>query len=318
MKNDRLTAAALLAAASVSHVAACDFCAVYSATKAHGETGPGLYAGVAEQFTHFGTLQDEGAQVANPTGQYLDSSITLVFAGYKFNNRWGVQFNAPLIYRSFRRPEGSTIDQGTESGLGDVSIIGTYLVYRRLTEDTTALWDILGGVKFPTGNTDRLKEEFNEVEVPGAPVSGIHGHDLTLGSGSYDGLLGTSIYARRGRLFLGASVQYSIRSEGDFGYAFANDLIWSGGPGVLLLLNEAFTLSLQANISGETKGRDTFQGQRAEDTGMTAVYAGPAILFTWGERLSAEAGVDLPASIENTSLQAVPDYRVRAAMSWRF
>ena len=318
MKNDHLAAAALLVAASLSPLSACDFCAIYSATKARGETGPGLYAGIAEQFTHFGTLQNEGVEAANPTGQYLDSSISQVFAGYRFNNRGSVQFNAPIIYRAFRRPEGFAIDQGTESGLGDFSVIGSYLIYRRLTENTTLLWDVFGGVKFPTGSTDRLKEEFNEVAVPGAPVSGIHGHDLTLGSGSYDGLLGTSVYARRDRIFFGASVQYAIRSEGDFDYTFANDLIWSGGPGVLLLLNEAFTLSLQANISGETKGRDTFQGQKAEDTGVTAVYAGPVILFTWGDRLSAEAGVDLPASIQNTSLQAVPDYRLRAAVSWRF
>jgi len=34
--------------------------------------------------------------------------------------------------------------------------------------------------------------------------------------------------------------------------------------------------------------------------------------------LSAELGADLPVSIDNTALQSVPDYRVRAAVNWRF
>ena len=129
---------------------------------------------------------------------------------------------------------------------------------------------MLGGVKFPTGSTDRIKEEFNEMEVPDAPESGIHGHDLTLGTGSFDGIVGTGVFTRWKRLFLTASVQYAIRSKGDFEYEFANDLTWFGGPGVYLVLGHQYTLAVQAVVSGENKGKDTFQGQSADDTGVTA------------------------------------------------
>src|SRR5262249_15707114 len=142
----------------------------------------------------------------------------------------------------------------------------------------------------PTGSTDRLQEEFNEVENPVGPPSGIHGHDLTLGSGSYDGIIGTGIYTRWHRLFLSASVQYAIRSEGDFDYRFANDLTWSGGPGYYFVFTPRSTLGLQAIVSGEYKGKDTFRGQPAEDTGVTSVYLGPQLTFTWGEKLSAYVG----------------------------
>ena len=71
-------------------------------------------------------------------------------------------------------------------------------------------------------------------------------------------------------------------------------------------------------VSGETKARDTFQGARAEDTGVTAVYLGPQINYRWSDRLSAEVGVDLPVSMSNTALQLVPDWRVRAAVTWHF
>jgi hypothetical protein len=154
--------------------------------------------------------------------------------------------------------------------------------------------------------------------VPGAPESGIHGHDLTLGSGSVDGLVGTAVFARRKRAFFSGNVQYAIRTEGDFEYQFANDLLWSAGPGAYLVLSHKYTLALQAVVSGETKGRDTFRGEKAEDTGVTAVYVGPQINFTWGGNLSAQVGADLPVSIDNTALQAVPDYKVRAGFTWHF
>src|ERR1041385_2713771 len=119
----------LLTALAARSAMACDFWAVYSATQAAGDLGKGFYAGLAEQFTHFGTMQDNGHEVANPTGQYLDSSISQLFGGYFFNKQFSLQLNVPLIYRSFKRPEGFEIDRGTESGIGDLSLIAKYLVH---------------------------------------------------------------------------------------------------------------------------------------------------------------------------------------------
>jgi len=314
----KISSLSALAGVLATPVIGCDLCAIYSATQARGEIGKGFYAGVAEQFSHFGTVQVDGRKVPNEVGQYLDSSISQLFAGYNFNDRFGVQLNLPVIYRSFKRPEGFEIDRGTESGFGDVSLIGNFLIYRMLRENLTFSWSALGGIKFPTGSTDRIREEFNEVEVPGAPESGIHGHDLTLGTGAFDGVVGTGIFTRWKRLFLTAGAQYAIRTKGDFDYQFANDLTWSGGPGVYLVLGHQHTLALQAVVSGEHKDTDTFQGASADDTGVEAVYLGPQLSFTWSNKLSAQAGADFPITIHNTSLQTVPDYRVRAGLNWHF
>ncbi len=316
MKNFNLFLISLSGFATSIH--ACDLCAVYSATQAHGEIGKGFFGGAAEQFTHFGTVQENGREVPNETGQYLDSSISQIYGGYNFNDRAGLQFNLPLIYRSFKRPKGFSIDRGTESGLGDVSLLANLRAYRHEAMNFTATWSIIGGVKFPTGNSDRIKEELNEIEVPGAPESGIHGHDLALGSGSYDGIIGSGIFVRYQRAFLTANTQYAIRSTGDFDYHYANDLTWSGGPGVYLLLEDNATISLQLIVSGEHKNRDTFQGDLADDTGITSFYLGPQINFTWNEKISAEIGADLPVSIANTALQTVADYRIRAGITYRF
>jgi hypothetical protein len=300
-------------------VIGCDLCAIYAAAQARGEIGRGPFAGVAEQFTYFGTVQVDGHDVGNPSGQYLDSSISQIFAGYNFNDRIGLQFNLPVIYRYYKRPDGlGGIQHGTVSGIGDTSLLLNVVPFKKFSEKFTFNWSLLAGIKFPTGNPDRIKEEFNEVENPVGPPSGIHGHDLTLGTGSYDGIVGTGIYVRQDRGFLSANVQYAIRSEGAFEYQFANDLTWSGGPGYVLFLQDDSTLSFQAVVSGEYKGLDTFQGEKAKDTGVTAVYMGPQLIFTWKENLSAQVGADLPISIQNTALQTVPDYRIRASLTWRF
>lgn len=315
----RIVYCAFAAGVSLNTAFGCDLCSTYAASQARGEYGQGFFSGVAEQFTHFGTVQVDGNEVANPADQYLDSSISQVFAGYNLTKRWGVQFNMPVIYRNFRRPDGyGGIQTGTESGLGDASLLGTFVAYRKLSEDYTITWDLLGGVKFPTGNSDRLKEEFTELPNPVGPPSGIHGHDLALGSGSYDGLLGSSFYGRLHREFFTANLQYAIRSEGDFTYRYANDLTWSVAPGYYFIMDDDCTLGLQGLATGEYKGTDTFQGASAEDTGLTALYLGPQLSFTWSDWLSAQLAMELPIVMDNTALQTVADYRIIAALTLRF
>jgi hypothetical protein len=333
---------------------ACDLCGCYTpqmeampqselsefgrtALAASGRWLSRVYAAIAEQFTHFGTLQLDGDVVDNSTGQYLDSSITQLVAGYSFNSRFALQINVPLIYRSFERPEGFAIDRGTESGLGDVSLLAKYVLFHTTAgehqslsfgdpknphfekhdPDFTASALLIGGIKFPTGGTDRLKEEFDEVEVPGAPESGIHGHDLTLGTGSYDAIIGGQTSLRYKSLFFSADVQFTVRGDGAHQYNFANDLSWSAGPGYYFVRNRQTIVGLQFACSGEHKDTDRFRGEVAVDTGITSVFLGPRIVISH-EKFSAELAAEFPVSIDNTALQAVPDYRLRASVAIRF
>jgi hypothetical protein len=297
----------LAAAVCAQPVSACDLCSVYAAAQAEGGNGKGFFGGVAEQFTHFGTVQDNGHS-APSEGQYIDSSVSQVFVGYNFNSRVGLQFNLPVIYRSY----GSDTQHGSVSGIGDVSLVGNFTAYQKLAENYNFNCTLLGGVKFPTGDASKLNTPDS------ALPEGIGGHDLALGSGSYDGIVGTSVSARWKRLLLTGGVQYAIRSEGSFHHEYANDLTWSGGPGVYLAMNHNYTLAVQAVVSGEWKGKDTFAGVDDEDSAETIVYLGPQINFTWSDRFSVGIGADLPVSIYNSGTQVVPDYRVHGALTWRF
>jgi hypothetical protein len=297
----------------------------------------GFYVAGAEQFTHFGTVQIEGHEVANPTGQYLDSSIAQLLVGYSVAPRFALQINAPFIYRSFERPEGFEIDHGTESGAGDVSLLAKYILFHtehggsaRLDfneaksphfvtkePDFTASTVLMAGVKFPTGDSSRLREEFEEIEVPGAPRSGIHGHDLALGTGSYDGIIAGQTSLRSHNFFLQVDAQFTLRGHGRHQYDFANDISWSGGPGYYLVRNPHVIIGLQFVVSGEHKDVDRFRGEPVEDTGITSAFVGPRLIASVG-KVSGEIGVDIPVTIENTALQIVPDYRLRAGIAFRF
>ena len=68
---------------------ACDLCSVYTANEAK-EVKPGFFLGVFEQYTHFGTMQQDGKEVGNPVDQTMDSFITQGMIGYRFNPCFGV------------------------------------------------------------------------------------------------------------------------------------------------------------------------------------------------------------------------------------
>jgi hypothetical protein len=332
----------------------CDVCGCYTPQSIDGVemesdmslngTGPlrpgpaaGIYFAIAEQFTHFGTLQLEGEEVPNPTDQHLDSSITQLVAGYSITPRLAVQLNLPVIFRSFERPRGFAIEHGSESGIGDASLIANFNAIRwekgggrtvafddpkspriqATPAEVVFMLDLFSGVKGPTGATDRLKEEFHEIEIPGAPVSGIHGHDLTLGTGSWDGIFGGHAAVRYRNAFLDSELQFTLRGDGEHQYHFANDLSWSGGPGYYFVRAAGKRFGLQFVVSGEHKDVDRFRGKMADDTGLTSVFVGPRV-FARFKNLSADIEADLPVSIDNTSLQAVVDYRIRGAVSFHF
>jgi hypothetical protein len=316
---------------------ACDVCAIYIATEvSQGRTG--FRAGLGQQYTDFGTEQLNGHPIPS-FGEYLNSSITQFLLGYQFTDRFGVQLNIPFIARTFRRLEDGRLVNGDAIGAGDLSLTGTLLAFDRATERSVLLVHLLGGLKLPSGNPDLLAEELEPESQPalasalrgipahdtgggdhhgGGRASGIHGHDLALGSGSVDGILGASVYWSLDRFFLSAATQWAVRREGAFEYRYANDLTWLGGPGWYPLLHHDYTLGLQAVLSGETKGKDTQAGKRLDDTGITALYLGPALRFTWGTQLSVELAGDLPLLQNNTALQIVPNFRFRGGVVWRF
>jgi hypothetical protein len=337
-------ALAALRAADVPPAAACDVCAVYTASEMR-ELRTGFHLGVAEQLTRFATIRDDGHEVANP-GERLTSSIAQVLLGWDPSERVGLLLSLPIVSRTFRRLEDGRLRRGDETGVADLSLLGRVLAYRAATTDSVLRVSLLGGLELPSGDTSRLGEELAEAQVAGARVghrarrlrplhglpparpevdgqhaalaSGIHGHDLALGSGSVDGIVGASAFASWQRLFATAETQYAVRTEGDFAYRYANDLTWSAGPGAYALLTHAYSLGGQVLFTGETKGNDHQAGVKLDDTAITALYLGPGVSFSWGTALAGDVVVDVPVLQHTTGRQIVADVRLRGGITWRF
>jgi hypothetical protein len=341
MRSLSLTAVAtaLCAVLAPAAASACDLCAVYAALEAR-ESQPGLYAGAFEQYTDFSTVRAEGMEST------LRSSITQVVVGYQWTRRFGLQANVPLIDRSYRRPENGEQAEGSESGLGDVALIGHLRLVESYRGDATFVWNVLGGVKLATGSSDRLGEEAGEEDhgggdghdddhAAGAATAGsrlvpvtaahgdeghaaVHGHDLALGTGSTDALAGTNAFFRWRRWLASANLQYAARREGDFDYRYGDDLSWSLAPAYFALLREDSTLAFGAHLSGESKDDDEAAGAPVTGTGVRSVYAGPTVTYTRGKAVLAEAALDLPVSQDDPDSQVVPDRRLRLAFTWRW
>ena len=319
---------------------ACDLCAVYRAADARGESGDGFGFTIAEQYIPYRTSQFNGQEVNPPNPDWVDSSITHFVLGYNVSSRFGVSLNVPLVVNQFKRTDLSYsltappvifTEQGTETGLGDMSLIGRVTVFQKLEMEYGFVVNVLGGVKFPTGNDERLDEEVEQTEIftallpPGTPhdplshsISSVHQHNISPGSGSYDGIFGITMIGNWQRLFLNAQLQYYLRSEGRSGFKYGNELMVSGGPGVFVLLDKAYTLSLQAFALYDNMAEDEVLGVPSTATGLTAWYLGPVVNFTWGSRLSANVGAEFPLSIDNNGYQSVPNYRLHGGVSWRF
>jgi hypothetical protein len=326
-----------LAAASAP---GCELCAIYNAGASTGESSSGFLFSVAEQYIPYETSQFEGQVVTLKHPSYVDSSITHLVPGYNFCKYFGLSFNVPVENLNFRRtdlrysltaPPEIFTEKGTITGVGDAALIGRLTVFQRTTMQYGIVVNLLGGIKFPTGDADRLNDEvaqtrlFDSFLPPGTPhdplghsISSVHEHMLALGSGSYDEIFGATLNARWRSWLFNAQLQCEFRQQGSTKFRYGDEMMISGGPATFLFLEESWNLTLQVNAVYDKMERDRILNRLSNRTGMTAWYIGPQVALSLGQHFSANAGIDVPLSIDNGGFQSVPNYRLHGGFSLRF
>ncbi len=311
---------------------ACDLCAVYNKDIGSGDFGSGFSFGVTEQFIPCRTVQLDSRELPPSIldDLFVDASMTHLVPTWNFSERFGVSANLPVVHKRFKRlqltPAGVVSDSGTESGIGDLALIGRFTVLKLRDSRRALIVNLLAGVKCPTGDASRIEEEVDVTRALDAiygvghqhAVSGVHLRDIALGSGSFDGVFGVTANARWQRLFFNAQFQYYLRTPGESDYEFGDEWMLSGGPGAYLIQSKKVTLGLQLLASYDWMGSDRVLGRRNRNTGMSAFYLGPQINLSLGSRFSANAGVDVPLEIRNDGLQNVPDYRLHVGLNLGF
>ena len=234
---------------------ACDLCGCYTRNwnrcRKRKFPWPGSTAPLPSSSPISARFNSTIMQVANPPGNDWTIRVTQFVVGYEINDRFALQFNAPFIYRDFRRPEGFAIDEGTQRARRRLAFgQGRALAFRftprgvnsmskersgcnRARSDCTCSIVALAGLKFLRAIPAGWRKNFTKWKFR-ARRSGIHGHDLTLGTGSYDGIFGTQSSLRYKNFFAEANGQFTLRGDGAHDYHFANDLTWNAGPGYYL------------------------------------------------------------------------------------
>jgi len=317
----------------VPELQACDICALHASTVLDPPRR-GLSLQVTEQFTSFNTYENAGG-VSLPVDEWVQSSMTHVILGYGFRAPWRIELTLPFINRQYRRWKDESVDRGEESGLGDITIVTRFVAVDRVVSDESLVRvELFAGLELPTGDADRLEEEEGDAHGPDTPVSakppvqprhgdeiertGIHDHDLALGSGSVDALLGINVFATYRRLFGTAGFQYGVRGRGAHDYRYDNDLSFYCGLGGYLLLHTPVNLAVEARLAGETKGNDEQDGETVTGSNLTALYVGPYVHATYDERLRAAVAVQMPVLQHVQDLALVADYRLLASLGWQF
>lgn len=325
------TLVAILSLVAVPLAWSCDICSVYS--RHHEDPAKsGFYTGMFVQSTQYDTLQLDGRDLSESTGESLESQHLQTVLGYRINERWRIQGNIPMTKRTFTRNHDGERKSGSVSGLGDTTVLADVQLLDQTEERTHDGWlvSLFGGVELPTGNSDELAEELehHEAEAKRSPehgterhlesASAIHGHELVLGSGSYDLLFGAAASYSRARFGLKTRLQYVKRTEGNFDYRFGDEVTFALEPSFDVLHSGDQALRLGLSVIGENKRQDRLRGESVEATDASLWYAGPTVGYSLTRRINAEFNLDFPVSTRGDGLQLFPDRRLRIAAIARF
>jgi len=305
---------------------ACDPCAFYNLSRLQGTHEQSLTLSLSEQYSSF--------RLANPERLPREGSRTRSFStthlsvGYDISDRIGVQLSVPYVYTSSDRIERfARVSKNSDSGFGDLALIGQFSLYQDLQAESATLAGLSFGVKFPTGDTGSLGEFRSDLDSSSTvlplrhhnPAGGLGGGRLlSLGTGSYDFIFGGNLLRRQGRFLVMGYAQYVHRTEGDFDYRFADDFIWSVGPGYYLHLDHEESVVFRLALGGEHKGMDRLNSQKVQGSRVSNIFISPEFIVSFAGGYVFELGVDLPAYRGSDSALSETRYRVRSALSYRF
>jgi hypothetical protein len=316
-----------LLAGSQRRAAACDLCAINSATTDRSQAS-GFVLTLGEQYISAHTSQYQSEVIEVPDPEYLDSSITHMIPGYNFTPDLGLNLNVPIVRRDFRTYDAVTgnFSNGRAQGLGDISLITRWTPWSQQTTTRSFRMNLLAGIKMPTGDTRYVRDDVAQHKTLDAiygtghdhAFNAVHLHDIALGSGSVDALFGLTATARYKRVFVSTEAQYYLRTEGESNFQFGDTVMIAGDAGAYVILRKNFTLNLQAVARYENTESASYSGIPSSQTGMREIYAGPQVTLTASRHFSAQVGGDIPIDIRNKGFQVVPDYRVHGALTWSF
>lgn len=204
--------------------------------------------------------------------------------------------------REFEDGEMVTFDP---DGFSDLWFTGKYRFY----QGPIGQFAILGGIKFPTGDSTLTNSEGEQVE-PSA----------TAGTGAWDGLAGLAYTVPlNAALTLDASTIYTFRGERhDYRLGDRLDagvsLAWRVCGDVKTY--PAVSLVAEATLRHIQKSEE--EGESDGNTGGTVLFLSPGVKVSFTEQLAASVGLQLPVLQDVNGDQAETSFRLITSLSFSF
>jgi hypothetical protein len=308
-------------------VLACDPCSVFNSALLQGYVPNTFTFSVSEQNTNFDRANDLKENSIKDGELVRDFSTTQLSFAYDATDRFGIQLNLPFIIRRYDQIKQYRSSTETDSGIGDLSLLGRYSFINYKSREWALIANLQAGIKLPTGDTGVLEDVSEEEGGSTIEKSFFRNHSiastsggraLTFGTGSTDYIAGLNMFARYQRFLILSSAQYTIRTEGDFNYEFADDFLWSLASGYYIFLEHDFTMAGLMSLSGEHKGLDSIDDQLVEGSKVSNLYLGPGLLLAINKKIGAELNFDFRVTDEDSGAAVVPETRIRASLSYRF
>jgi hypothetical protein len=185
--------------------------------------------------------------------------------GGKLTDQLTVYTDIPYVIRnSIEIEDHDRLGANEKSeGIGDLNVIGDY----RFFQDDQSSAGFVGGVKFPTGETDEKNSAGTRFEP-----------ELQPGTGSYDYILGGIYQYQKDRFKFLGNLAYVFKTEGDQDYEFGDLLSSSLFFDYLINPNSRSfktEIGLNANFQHEQKHED--HGSSVKDSGGTTFLLGPLV-----------------------------------------
>lgn len=309
------------AAALISSASACE-CGVPHTINLPAETSPAgkVFASFRQEFIDANSAYQGESRIGNAAGEYIFTARSSALVGVGVTHEISLFIAPQYIARQYRSLHDGDIESGKVAGFGDMPFGVNYYDCIVHGEKTHLHLGLSAAATAPIGSTEKLREEVDHLShghSHGASGA-VHGHDLALGTGSWGAVFTGRLVLEHGEWIGEANAHYALRTEGDYGYEYADSLGWGLLGGARVYRGPLGNLSVLATVTGTHAGKDRIDGTVYENTGHDLIYAGPAVRFESVSGATLEARVELPVYARTGDAHLIASWRAQFGVSFGF
>ncbi len=298
-------------------VSACDVCALYPPTKDTGSvstaTGSTLTRGTMAlglTFEHrkWDELGHRNAHELHEDGRDIHNfdhdEFYHLALGYGVTDDLEVGVLMPIVQKTFLRVEDGVVGRGDDAeGAGDLTLTGKYRVYKGV-----ANLAVLGGVKFPTGDTAQTGFDGKKLEPEEVP-----------GTGSFDYLVGAAVGKQVSRWTFGGDLLYNVKTRGAQGYEFGDVLRCDLATSYALREVGRFPqVRLTGELNAQFLDKDKSRRGKVFDSGGQVFFLTPGISVDLTKQMTAFISVPVPVYQNRGGEHSEVKYGLMAGVSLRW